>query len=654
MNDAYSFAFESAVGSIASVMEVGGDIRTGVELRTVSEISALSQRQCAIATKTVGGSVAGIGPGDAATIWVSGGATASILANGNFSLPAVPDGPVDLFASRSNTALGDTEDLPAAADLRRRPRRYGEYLFATFLFKHQVPFEYERQYPHSTGRHRPDFTLSPAREPHPLSFIEYFGTDRAGHTRADIDRARYLGSRKWKEAEHARFGTQLLALHYYDLSERGVDGFNALLARMLQGAGYALTPLPHDELVRELVSTRLRTLVALLVSFLRLYKGSTLSLQQLQAVADAQQGRRADGDRAQLFLRIFARVLSAYEHELTANGETDFEDMIGRSAHAVANGDWRSPFTHVLVDEFQDISPLRAHFVRAFQSSDARATIFAVGDEFQSIYRFAGSQIRIMTDFGHYFGHHRRLPLSLTHRFSAALADASGQFVLKNPTQLRKTVRGRPSDLERPITLIRTDATTSATGLRRALALAQGEPRATGQRSSVLLLGRYRNDEPPTLADLQRGHPSLAITFSTIHRAKGAEADVVILLNMKGGTRGFPSGVQDDPLMQLILGETDAYPEAEERRLLYVALTRARRRVIVVANDGPDSGFTREMCGGEYGRWVEVVDLRAESGLPACRGCRDGRLVARSGPHGAFFGCTNFPHCLHKQKVGAR
>ena len=121
---------------------------------------------------------------------------------------------------------------------------------------------------------------------------------------------------------------------------------------------------------------------------------------------------------------------------------------------------------------------------------------------------------------------------------------------------------------------------------------------------------------------------------------------MVILLNMKGGTRGFPSGVQDDPLMQLILGESDAYPDAEERRRLYVALTRARRRAIVVASDGPDSVFTRELCGSEYARWVEVVDLRAESRLPSCPGCRDGRLVPRSGPHGAFLGCTNFPHCL--------
>ena len=92
---------------------------------------------------------------------------------------------------------------------------------------------------------------------------------------------------------------------------------------------------------------------------------------------------------------------------------------------------------------------------------------------------------------------------------------------------------------------------------------------------------------------------------------------------MKGGD------IQHDPLMQLILGETDAYTDAEEHRLLYVALTHARRRAIIVANDPPDSVFTRELSGSEYVRWVEVIDLRAASRFPARPGCTGGRLVAR-------------------------
>lgn len=534
----------------------------------------------------------------------------------------------------------------------RRVKSYGEYLIASFLFEHQVPFEYERQYPHTPERHRPDFTLSPDLKPHPAAFLEYFGTDRAGRTRAGIDRERYQETTKWKEEVHAKFGTTLLALYFYDLTEGGVNGFNALLAQKLRDAGYALNRIPHDELTRELEAHRLPRLVALLVTFLRLYKGSTLTLDDLKSRADAEDGSKMSRDRARLFVRVFERVLTAYEQELATSGDTDFEDMIGRSAEAVARGSWRSPFTHVLVDEFQDISPLRAHFVRSFQTAHARATIFAVGDDFQSIYRFAGSQIRIMTDFARAFGPHRRLPLSLTHRFSAALAEATGRFILKNPGQIPKTVRGRPSAVERPITLIRTDAESAARGLSLALQLAQAASRELGGARTTLLLGRYRVDEPTGMPELQRQYPEMSLRFSTIHRAKGAEADIVILLKLTGGVRGFPARIQDDPLMRLILEDTDAYPDAEERRLLYVALTRARQRAIIVAKDEPASVFCRELSGSEYGGWIEVLDLTAGARETRCPKCRDGHLISRVGKNGTFLGCTNYPYCLVTRVIG--
>lgn len=528
----------------------------------------------------------------------------------------------------------------------RRVKSFGEYLIATFLFEHQVPFEYERQYPHTPQRHRPDFTLSPDSEPDPNVFIEYFGTNRAGRTRADIDSARYQETTAWKQEVHSRFGTTLLDLYYYQLSELSVAGFNELLASKLRSAGYDLVRLKEEDLVRELETHRLPRLVALIVTFLRLFKGSALSLDDLLTRADSDTGSKMSQDRAQLFLRVFERVLSEYEKELVKSGDADFEDMIGQSAEAVVRGAWRSTFTHVLVDEFQDISPLRAEFVRAFQAARSHASIFAVGDDFQSIYRFAGSQIRIMTGFGSVFGHHVRLPLTLTHRFSSALAEASGHFILKNPGQFPKTVRGRPSTIQRPITLIRTDAESAASGLSRALEIANATSRELNGTSSTLLLGRYRADEPANMSSLQRQHPELSLRFSTIHRAKGAEADIVILLNLTGGVRGFPARVQDDPLMKLILGDTDDYPDAEERRLMYVALTRARHRAIVVTFDAPASVFCRELSGNEYSRWIDVLDLRSEANETPCPKCRNGHLIPRVGKHGTFFGCTNYPHCL--------
>lgn len=531
----------------------------------------------------------------------------------------------------------------------RRVKSYGEFLIASYLFEHQVPFAYEKQYPHSTTRHRPDFTLDPERKPHPVDFIEYYGIDRAGETREDIDREQYQGSMRWKDDVHAQFQTNLIKLHYYDFSERGADGFRALLGERLRAADYGLNRLSDAELVQALETHRLPQLIALAVTFLRLYKGSGLGLDELRARAASALLSRPSQDRARVFLRVFERVLLAYERSIAESGDADFEDMIKRSAEAVAGGAWRSPFTHVLVDEFQDISPLRAQFVRAFQRSESQASVFAVGDDFQSIYRFAGSQIRLMTEFGLHFGPHRKLPLTRTHRFSAALADATTRFILKNPGQLPKVVRGRPGADGRPITLIRTDADSRIEGFEMALELARATTRELGGPRKTLLLGRYRADEPASLTELQDEYPELGLRFSTIHRAKGAEADIVILLNLTGGVRGFPSRVQDDPLMKLVLGETDAFLDAEERRLLYVALTRARERAIVLAYDAPPSGFCRELCSGEYGQWVELVDLREGAAEVPCPVCRDGHLVVRRGQYGEFLGCTNFPHCVVKR-----
>lgn len=528
----------------------------------------------------------------------------------------------------------------------RRVKSFGEYLIASFLFENQVPFEYERQYPHSEVRHCPDFTIEPKKTPAPNLFIEYFGTDRQGMTRPDIDPSRYRESMKWKQEVHEANGTTLISLYYYQLAELGVDRFRALLQRELASHGITLSPLPSERLVEELEQGRLPRLVALLVTFLRLYKGSVETLESLEARVDRLFHEPIHRARARMFLRIFARVLGAYEKRLSEEGATDFEDMIALGAQAVSEGRWTQRYTHVLVDEFQDISPLRALLLLALLRARPDARLFAVGDDFQAIYRFAGSQVRLMTEFGNTFGRHARRDLTYTHRFPAELANASTYFVLKNPSQLRKNVRGREGSEAKPIMLIRTDGQTYPKGVRTALHSASQLAVPEGKKVSVLLLGRYRSDEPADLEEIQRRAKRLSVRFSTIHQAKGLEADAVVLLNVVGGGRGFPARLNDDPLMQLLLDGADAFRDAEERRLFYVALTRARHHAFIVSRDDPSSVFCNELLGAEYAQWVSVIDLRGAQLDSPCPGCRDGQLVERSGRTGAFLGCTNFPYCL--------
>ncbi len=83
--------------------------------------------------------------------------------------------------------------------------------------------------------------------------------------------------------------------------------------------------------------------------------------------------------------------------------------------------------------------------------------------------------------------------------------------------------------------------------------------------------------------------------FITVHSSKGLECDYVILLNVTSDKLGFPSNINDDILLRLVEPDPDNYPNAEERRLFYVALTRARKQVIIFTTTGKNSKFVNEL-----------------------------------------------------------
>ena len=167
---------------------------------------------------------------------------------------------------------------------------------------------------------------------------------------------------------------------------------------------------------------------------------------------------------------------------------------------------------------------------------------------------------------------------------------------------------------------------------------------------SVLLLGRYGFDRPGGLDRWKRRFRStLDLTFSTVHSAKGCEADYVFLMNAIQRKYGFPSMVEDDPVLHIAMPEGDTYPFAEERRLFYVALTRARRMVLIYTLEHRPSQFLAELVADG------LLEIRSEStegqSALACPECKKGIMVERSGRHGKFFGCSRFPACSHTQNT---
>jgi DNA helicase-4 len=219
------------------------------------------------------------------------------------------------------------------------------------------------------------------------------------------------------------------------------------------------------------------------------------------------------------------------------------------------------------VDEFQDISLGRAGLIRALRGQVQGAKLFCVGDDWQSIYRFTGSDISLTTDFEGYFGPARRTALDRTFRFHDRIAAFSSHFVQRNPRQLRKRLSTAATSDKLGVVVYRHGEGDDP------LPTILAEIAALGA-ASVFLLGRYGFTAPDDLRALQARFPRLNIRFLTAHGSKGLEADYVVLLGLTSGRHGFPSEVADDPVLGLVLADGEPFAFAEERRLFYVALTR--------------------------------------------------------------------------------
>ena len=358
----------------------------------------------------------------------------------------------------------------------------------------------------------------------------------------------------------------------------------------------------HIALLQEIKAggylTKLATLFSQLIS---VYKTANITLEN-------------DSKQIQQAWKLLKPLLANYNHYLHTQGEIDFDDMILKALDYVNTRKFISPWRYIMVDEFQDISPTRAALVKALRDSKPRSSLFVVGDDWQAIYRFSGADMRLTTEFAAHFGFTTQTILDVTFRFNNKISEVASCFIMKNPAQLAKQINSLSQVTKPAISILKTANVVSSKNTKiaelnnGALAYVLGAIN-TNKPAVVYLLARYRF-QLPTKADinaLQHTFSSLQIECDTFHGSKGKEADYVVILGMHGGQFGFPSTQPSPAMLEALLPAKDLYAHSEERRLFYVALTRAKHKVFIISDDNNRSCFVDELINEHQ---IELKELK--------------------------------------------
>lgn len=604
-------------------------------------------------------------------------------------------------------------------------RSMEEVRIANFLYLHQIEYEYEPiyQYPilDANKPYTPDFRITQNGQ---TAYIEHFGITEDGrssrYTKDTLEK--YISRISDKKQLHEKHKTCLICT--YSQHNDGRDYLIHLEEQLIE-CGYVLNKRPTEEVYQKLIDSEeskyITKLTLLICTFINNFKTQGYNIEKFDDFKTT-----TKNVRTKLFLDICKVCYYEYQKTLEEEHCIDFQDMINESVELLhkmqEKGKGGLYYKYIIVDEYQDISRQRYNLV-AELSRLCDAKIMAVGDDWQSIYAFSGSVLPLFTRFCQEVGYGQELKITRTYRNAQEIIDIAGAFVQQNSAQIKKALIS-PKRITNPV-IIHTYAETfkkeaerpeggkyfylgkavnKAIGDIMEYNAAEGKSRV----ASILLIGRYgfdaRNlcyskefnyDEKSGKVYSAQYGKQVKLQFLTAHSSKGLSADNVIIINAKDETYGFPSKVDDDPVLNMVVLNDTSYNYAEERRLFYVALTRTKNRVFIVTPEKRPSEFIKELlrdtasypyvtlkgelktdlsisnvakdscpiCGypmqlrwnKNYGLklWIctndqEVCgfmtnDKRGEElSIQKCDWCKDGYLIVKKGYTGYILGCTNY------------
>ena len=470
-----------------------------------------------------------------------------------------------------------------------------------------VKFRYEEPYEHQLAdemhsQYRPDFSIY-FEQAGVIKriYLEHFGVDEHSLVPAwfakdknityEEANQKYNDGITWKKAAHEKFGTQLLVTSSADFHYSDIRG---KLRKLLDDAGVPIQEKTDEELYDLVLpkgSKQEKAFIRLAVTFVTLVKSSCKSVKEV-----LKQAKNADDERSVFIIKnIFQPVYERYISALSDSNQIDFTDAI-LQATEICRTSHLVEYDYIIVDEFQDISVDRYNFLKVLRDGNPPAKLYCVGDDWQSIYRFSGSDMALFNQFPEYFGATEINKIETTYRFGEPLVSLSSHFIQRNKAQIQKDIHSFSSEMKTELEFYSYDRRDYCNTIGQLVASIPSD-------KSIFLLGRYSFDDyylSFMYQSIKEGNRFFyvigerKIEFLTVHKSKGLEADYVILLQCNKDTYGFPSLVSDDPVLKYVLTKSDQFPYGEERRLFYVAITRAKMKTLVLYDKRFPSVFVDE------------------------------------------------------------
>jgi DNA helicase-4 len=531
-------------------------------------------------------------------------------------------------------------------------RSVEELTIANFFYLNGIEYEYEKPYPFGDTMYRPDFYLKDCD-----IYLEHFGVDENNRAKwlTPFNEQKYVEEMEWKREIHKTNNTKLLETYsYYNRDKVLLDK----LKEMLQNEKVLFKPRDVESIYTKVTDNDKnfgKEIIKLIETFITLSKSRQLNYDAITSLFLDRKKVLNDFmlERQGIFLKFALPILKKYNETLKEVSEIDFNDMINQATDLIKENKPPYSYQHIIIDEYQDISYSRFNLIKEIRELSG-ARLICVGDDWQSIYRFAGSDISLFSQFEKYVGKHEQLLIEQTYRNSQSLIDITSKYIQKNKKQIQKNPKSKKEPLENPIKLVYYSPD-------NAEAIFISEIQALLDKNGnkpILALGRHSFDinEFIKLTPNSRikycertdkleikGLEDLDIKYITVHKSKGLEADNVIILNLKNHLLGFPNKTTDDPMLSLLLSDDEEYRFAEERRLFYVALTRTKNEVVLLIPTDV-SLFAEELVKDNDFIFSANNEKLSKTNCPYCQ---TGHLVIRANPlqNNQFLGCSHYPSC---------